>query len=180
MNFDLVGTKQNQQACGVSEPDREVEGHSGYLVTNLVGNGPNAAELPMWCAADRADIVLMHFGTNDAWNSGVPIMDVVSAFSEVLAALRAVQPRVILFVAQIIPLSPDGCPDCERRVRELNALIPTWAASESTTESPVYVVDQWTGFDPGVHADDRVHPNMMGSQKMADVWLAALRAEKIF
>lgn len=179
-DFDLVGTKQNQQSCGVADPDRDVEGHSGYLVTEIVGNGPKAAELPMWCAADRADVVLMHFGTNDAWNSGVPIMDIVSAYSQVLAALRAGQPRVILLAAQIIPLSPDNCADCERRVTELNSMIPMWAASESTAESPIYVVDQWTGFDPGSDAYDRIHPNMQGSQKMADVWLAALRAHNIF
>jgi len=179
-NIDLVGTKQNQQSCGVDDPDRDVEGHSGYLVTNIVGSGPNAAELPMWCAADRADLVLMHFGTNDAWNSGIPIMDITRAYSDVLAALRAAQPRVIVFVAQIIPLSPDNCADCERRVRELNEQIPAWAAAESSEASPVYVVDQWTGFDSGTHAYDRVHPNMMGSQKMSGVWLEALRAQKVF
>jgi acyl-CoA thioesterase-1 len=123
---------------------------------------------------------LMHFGTNDAWNSGIPITDIVGAFSGVVAALRTAQPNVIVFVAQIIPLSPDNCADCEGRVRELNAMIPMWAASESTPESPIHVVDQWTGFDPATHAYDRVHPNMLGSQKMADVWLAALRAQKIF
>ena len=65
-------------------------------------------------------------------------------------------------------------------MRELNEQIPGWAASESTPDSPIYVVDQWTGFDPGTHAYDRVHPKMQGSQKMADVWLAALHAKKIF
>jgi lysophospholipase L1-like esterase len=179
-NFDLVGTKQNQQGCGVADPDREVEGHSGYLVTELAAGGPKAAELPMWCAADRADLVLMHFGTNDAWNSGIRIADILSAYSDVLRALRAVQPHVIVLVAQIIPLSPDGCADCEGRVRDLNGEIPMWAASESTADSPVHVVDQWTGFDSGRDAYDRVHPNMMGSQRMADAWLSALRAQKIF
>jgi lysophospholipase L1-like esterase len=179
-NIDLVGTKQNQQGCGIDEPDRDCEGHSGYLVTELVGSGPKASELPMWCAADRADLVLMHFGTNDAWNSGISIMDIIRAYSGVVAALRAVQPHVIVLVAQIIPLSPDNCTDCEARVRALNEEIPAWAASESSPDSPIYVVDQWTGFDSSSDAYDRVHPNMQGSQKMASVWLDALRAQKIF
>jgi len=134
----------------------------------------------MWCAADRADLMLMHFGTNDAWNSGIPIMDITRAYSDVLAALRAVQPRVTVFVAQIIPLSPDSCADCERRVCELNQQIPAWAAAESSAESPVYVVDQRTGFDSGTHAYDRVHPKMMGSDRISGVWMDALRAKKIF
>jgi lysophospholipase L1-like esterase len=178
--FDLVGTKQNQQGCGVDNPDRDCEGHSGYLVTEIVGSGPKASELPMWCASDRADLALMHFGTNDAWHSDIPIADIVSAYSDVIAALRTVQPHVIVLVAQIIPLRPDNCPDCDARVRALNEQIPIWAASQSTPASPIYVVDQWTGFDTAADTGDRVHPNMQGSQKMAEVWLAALRAHKIF
>ncbi|HET8939641.1 MAG TPA: SGNH/GDSL hydrolase family protein [Polyangiales bacterium] len=178
--FDFVGTKPNQQACGLDNPDRDCEGHSSYLVTEIVGNGPKAAELPMWCAADRADLVMMHFGTNDAWHSDIPIADILSAYSEVVAALRAAQPHVIILVAQIIPLRPDNCAECESRVRSLNDLIPRWAESESTPESPLYAVDQWTGFDPARDTGDGVHPNMQGSQKMADVWLAALRAHNIF
>jgi lysophospholipase L1-like esterase len=179
-NFDFVGTKKNEQGCGVDNPDRDCEGHSGYLVTELASKGPKAAELPMWCTADRADLVMMHFGTNDAWNSGVQIADILSAYSDVIAALRAAQPHVIVLVAQIIPLRPDNCADCESRVRQLNDLIPRWAESVTTPESPIYVVDQWKGFEPGADARDGVHPNMQGSQKMADVWLAALNAHNIF
>lgn len=179
-HFDFVGTKQNQQGCGVDNPDRDCEGHSGYLVTEIARNGPKAAELAMWCAADRADLVLMHFGTNDAWHSDIPIADILSAYSDVVAALRAAQPHVIVLVAQIIPLRPDNCADCETRVRSLNDLIPRWAESVTTPESPIYVVNQWQGFDPAVDTADGVHPNMQGSQKMADVWLAALKANDIF
>ena len=179
-NFDFVGTKQNQQACGVDNPDRDCEGHSGYLVTEIASKGPKASELPTWCTADRADLVMMHFGTNDAWHSDIQIADILSAYSDVVTALRAAQPHVIVLVAQIIPLRPDNCADCETRVRSLNDLIPRWAESLTTPESPIYVVDQWTGFDPGAHTNDGVHPNVQGSQKMADLWLAALRAHNIF
>lgn len=179
-NFDLVGTRRNEQGCGVDEPDRDCEGHSGYLVTDLPPGRPKAAELPMWCEADKADVVLMHFGTNDAWNSGVPIADIVSAYSAVLAALRAVQPQVVVFVAQIIPLRPDGCGECDRRVRELNEQIPMWASSESSPESPIYVVDQYRGFDAGQDTGDGVHPNLKGAQKMADAWVAALYERGVF
>jgi len=35
------------------------------LVTDLVGSGTHAAELPQWCDSNQADLVLMQFGTND-------------------------------------------------------------------------------------------------------------------
>jgi lysophospholipase L1-like esterase len=179
-NFDLVGTKRNEQGCGVDMPDRDCEGHSGYLVTDLASGGPKAAEPRMWANADHADVVLMHFGTNDAWNSGIPIAKVLQAYSAVLVSLRAAQPNVVVFVAQIIPLRPDGCADCEARVRTLNDQIPGWAMAESRAESPVFIVDQWSGFDVVADTDDRVHPNLAGAKKMADAWVRALYTHGIF
>jgi lysophospholipase L1-like esterase len=179
-NFDLVGTRKNQQSCGVMNPDQDCEGHSGYLVTDLVGNGAHANEMSAWFSSDRADLVLMHFGTNDAWHNDIAPDKILSAFSMVIDALRAVQPTVIVFVAQIIPLHPSDCPTCPARVEALNSQIPNWAMSESTQDSPIYVVDQFTGFDAMTDTAEGVHPNLMGAQKMADVWTAALRAHGIF
>jgi len=77
-------------------------------------------------------------------------------------------------VAQIIPMKPSNCPQCGDRVVAFNKAIPDWAASKSTTESPVVVVDCWTGFDPSKDAGDGVHPNNAGNQKLADAWYAPL------
>ena len=69
---------------------------SCFSFTEIAQRGPKAAELPMWCAADRADLVLMHFGTNDAWHSDIPIADILSAYSDVVSALRAAQPTAFI------------------------------------------------------------------------------------
>ncbi|WP_312887963.1 cellulose binding domain-containing protein [Nonomuraea rhodomycinica] len=53
---------------------------------------------------------------------------------------------VKVLVAKIIPVAPASCPACGQRVVDLDAAIPGWAAGISTQQSPVVVVDQWTGF----------------------------------
>jgi lysophospholipase L1-like esterase len=59
------------------------------------------------------------------------------------------------------------------KVQQLNAQIPTWAAGLNKTESPIWVVDQYTGF-LSTDLRDGVHPNASGDQKMANVWYPAL------
>jgi hypothetical protein len=58
----------------------------------------------------------------------------------------------------------------------LNAQIPAWAQSISTAQSPVSVVDQWTGFDDATDTVDGVHPNDSGNAKMAARWFTPLAA----
>ena len=183
-NFTFVGTNLNNQSCN-GAPNVQTEGHGGYLVTDLVGSGQHASELSQWTSADKPDVVLMHFGTNDVWNNIAPAT-ILDAYSTVLASLRGASPKVIVFVAQIIPLNPSGCADCEARVEALDAQIPTWASAKSTTTSPIYVVDQHSVFSASsyvpssTYTADGVHPNAAGGQLMADKWYAALTANGIF
>jgi lysophospholipase L1-like esterase len=177
-DFDLVGTRKNVQGCGVNDADTDTEGHSGYLVTDLLPGRPHASELPQWANANRADIALVHFATNDVWNGRAPAQ-ILEAYTAVIGALRAAQPSVITFVAQIIPLRPQGCADCPSRTAALNREIPAWAARTSTKQSPIYVVDQARGFDPVSDTHDGVHPNQRGAQKMADAWAAALISRQL-
>jgi acyl-CoA thioesterase I len=177
-NFIFVGGNLNNQVCN-GAPNVQTEGHGGYLVTDLVGSGLHAAELPQWCAADRADVVLMMFGTNDAW-SNKSTQSILDAYSVVLTDLRAVNPRVIMFVAQITPLNPAGCSTCETNVQNLNAQIPAWASSMSSADSPVFVVDVHSAFTAAAYTPgstftpDGVHPNPAGSALIADKWYTAL------
>jgi hypothetical protein len=79
-----------------------------------------------------------------------------------------------VLVAQIIPMNPSNCAACGQRVVDLNAAIPGWAASKSTTASPVIVVDQWTRFSTSADTTDGVHPDASGDQKLSDRWYPAL------
>ena len=71
-------------------------------------------------------------------------------------------------------MKPSNCPQCGDRVVALNKAIPAWAAAKNTTDSPIVVVDCWTGFDPAKDTGDGVHPNSAGNQKLADAWYAPL------
>jgi lysophospholipase L1-like esterase len=187
--FDFVGTRNGDPGCGVSGYDRDNEGHGGYIVTDVLkaaGTGVRPSggdssdpfvsderDLATWFDNKPTDIVLLHFATNDVWNNKAPAM-ILQAYTTILARLRAANPNVRVLVAQIIPLQPSGCSDCPTRVQNLNAMIPTWASTNSTAASPISVVDQATGFTPATDTGDGVHPNTTGSQKIASKWFNAL------
>lgn len=74
-------------------------------------------------------------------------------------------------VAQIIPL---GIGNYNGKVQELNRAIVPWAQGLNTTQSPIWVVDQYTGFSGSADLRDGVHPNDSGDIKMANVWYPAV------
>jgi lysophospholipase L1-like esterase len=47
-------------------------------------------------------------------------------------------------------------------------------ADKNQTESPIVLVDQYTGFDPATMTYDGTHPNAAGDSHMADRWLEKL------
>jgi len=179
-NFTFVGSNLNNQSCNGASTV-QTEGHGGYLVTDLVGSGQHASELPKWCNSNKSELVLMQFGTNDVWNDRSP-RAILDAYATILTDLRAANPSVMVLVAQITPLNPTDCSACEARVVALNAQIPAWAASKSTAASPVSVVDLHSAFvaasyvPNSTYTADGVHPNVAGAQLIADKWYAALSA----
>lgn len=168
-NIDFVGTLP-PQGCGVAH-DGDNEGHGGALATAVADQN----QLPGWLSATRPDVVIMHFGTNDVW-SARSTETVLAAYSKLVDQMRASNPSMRVVVAQLIPLNPPTCADCGQRVVALNAAIPGWASAKSTAQSPITVVDQWTGFSTGTDTGDGVHPNDAGSQKIANRWYPALTA----
>ncbi len=188
-NFVFVGTNLNNQSCGTGAPNLQTEGHGGYLVTYLTTNSPPQSgkgtldELHMW-AAEKPDVVLLEFGTNDVW-SALSSAKILAAYGLVVDQFRSQNPNVIFFVAQITPLNPAGCTACESDVEDLNAQIPAWAAGKSTARSSIYVVNVWSALPAttylpnSMYTSDGVHPKPAGAQLMADVWYAGLAAQGI-
>ena len=167
--IDFVGTL-GPQGCGV-QYDGDNEGHGGILGTNIADQNL----LPGWLAATDPDVVLMHLGTNDVWNNR-SVAAILAAYGKMVDQMRAQNPRMVVLVAQILPMAPANCAECGARVVALNQAIPGWAATKSTAESPVVVVDQWTGFNTATDTGDGVHPNDAGTRKMADRWYPAVVA----
>ena len=189
--FNFVGTRNGDPGCGVSGYDKRQRrprrlhrhrraqgGGDRHAPERRRSSDPfvsDARDLATWFDNKPADIVLLHFATNDVWNNKTPAT-ILQAYTTILGRLRAANPNVRVLVAQIIPLQPSGCNDCPTRVQNLNAMIPGWAATNSTAASPITVVDQATGFNPAMGQDtsDGVHPNATGSQKIATKWFNAL------
>ena len=168
-NVDFVGTLP-AQGCGVSH-DGDNEGHGGILATNMADQN----QLVPWLSATRPDIVMMHLGTNDVW-SNRSTATILTAFGKLVDQMRASNPAMKILVAQIIPMNPSTCSECGARTVALNNAIPGWAASKSTSQSPITVVDQWTGFSTSADTNDGVHPIQSGNVKIANRWLAPLSA----
>ena len=185
-NFTFVGTKVANQNCN-GAPNTKCEGQGGIWATNLVPGGANPDLMAQWATGSKYDVVLMHLGTNDCWSPGaVPdVQAIIDAFSYIIDTFRAANPKVIVFVAQIIPLNPANCTTCETRVEQLNALIPGFVASKTTAAAPVYVANIHAAFDGlsytpnSTYSADGAHPTPAGSQLMADAWYAALQAHGI-
>lgn len=167
-NIDFVGTLPGG-GCSVAH-DGDNEGHGGFQATGIA----NQNQLPAWLAATRPDIVLMHLGTNDIWGN-IPAATILAAYGTLVDQMRASNPNMKILVAKIIPMTPNGCTWCPPGVSALNSAIPGWAAGKATAQSPITVVDQFTGFDSVADTNgDGVHPDDSGFQKMSDRWYPAL------
>jgi acetyl esterase/lipase len=141
------------------------EGYGGKNVQFL------AAQMEQAFPSPAPDIVLLHAGhNNDA--AADPVPDMLAATERIILRARAANPRVIVLLAQVIPSFK--LPKYSY-IPAFNAALPVLAARLSTTESPVHIVDQATGFDPAVDTlDDLVHPNASGREKIVQVWFDAL------
>lgn len=62
----------------------------------------------------------------------------------------------------------------QSRIQSLNSAIVPWAQGLNNTASPIWVVDQYTGFSNTADLRDGIHPNDAGDRKMASVWYPAL------
>lgn len=165
---DFVGTLPGG-GCGVATWDGDNEGHGGYLAINTANQGM----LTGWLTTTNPDVVMMTFGTNDVWNAR-PTAEIVAAFGTLVDQMRRNNSSMRIFVAQIPPVAPPGCSYCQQGTISLNAAIPGWAASKTTAQSPITVVDHWTGWDPVADTTDGVHQSDAGNRKMAAKWFAAL------
>jgi mannan endo-1,4-beta-mannosidase len=189
-NFQFVGTQKSQQSCNAAQV--LTEGHGGYGVTYLPKDNARTkcaksacgtyAELQAW-AAEKPEIVLMHYGTNDVWD-GQSTASILEAYASVIAEFRKQQPNVTFFVSKISKLNPSGCQSCVAGASALAAALDeTWASNHSLPNSPVSVIDSFgSAFDPNNAADtaDGVHPTQAGAQKIATVAVAAVIAENYF
>jgi len=194
--FDFVGSHRSDAGCSPSNYDQDNEAYGSSLLSEAVsglfannrmctplapsGPCPKLNDFITAFQSYKPDVALIHYGTNDVWNS-IATSSIMAGFDDLVNGLRAANAGVKIFVAQIIPMNVTdaecggcGCSACTSNIAALNSAIATWAPMHSTAGSPIGVVDQNTGFDAVADTRDGVHPNDSGSQKMAAKWDAAL------
>jgi lysophospholipase L1-like esterase len=170
-NIDFVGTQSDGGGCNPGYSyDWDHEGHGGYSATMIADDN----FLPGWLSATNPDVVLVHLGTNDMWGHYITLDQKLTAFTTLVGQMRANNPRMKIIVAQIIPMSASACSTCPADIVEFNNALPAWAAGLTTAQSPITLVDQWTGFNADTDTVDGVHPTNAGFQKMANRWYPAV------
>ena len=164
-DVDFVGSMYGVFPGGmppIQDFDMDHEGHWGWRADELLNS------LPGWLNGYDPDIVLMHVGTNDAFQ-GNSTSSTISELSQIIDVIRNDNPNVVILFAQLIPATSSLS-----QIIDLNNNIPGLASSKNTSQSPVVVVDKYTGFDANADTWDGVHPNDTGEQKMSDKWYNAM------
>jgi uncharacterized repeat protein (TIGR02543 family) len=170
-NIDFVGTSTDRSGCGFAF-DENHEGHSGFSITGIADQN----QLPPWLAATNPNIVVVHLGTNDMWGHFITTPTKLTALTKLIGQMRANNPNMKIIVSQIIPMDPTSCTTCNADVIEFNNALPAWAAGLTTAQSPITLVNQFTGFDLAADTFDRVHPVDSGFRKMSAKFLPAVVA----
>ncbi|MEM7040422.1 MAG: GDSL-type esterase/lipase family protein, partial [Bacteroidota bacterium] len=124
------------------------------------------------------DIVLIHLGTNDVGHILAPMSpsftfdNTVADMTSIINHLRADNPNVIIYLAEIIPQHSTRT-EVNEATETLNARFVYLANTMTTPESPIHMVDMHTGFDDA-DLDDGVHPTEAAAKKMAQRWSEAI------
>ncbi len=168
---DFVGSRHGVSAgitFGPESPprdpnfDQDSEGHWGFRADQILQH------IPEWAKLASPDIVLMHLGTNDLFQSqSVP--STLLEIELIINELRAVNPNVQILLAKLIPSSRN-----RDKIENFNSRIPELAHAVSSSGSPVIVVDQYSDFYVSSDTFDEIHPNDSGELKMAGRWFNAL------
>ena len=164
-NIDIVGSQtKNHPRSAPPNPDFDLnhEGHWGWRTDHILD------EIDQWAGVYQPDIVLMHLGHNDIFESE-SIQSTIKELGDNISILRSHNSKVVVLLAQLISTYP-----LSDSIRKLNAAIAELARSKSTVESPVIVVNQDDGFNAAVDTYDGVHPNESGEEKMAAKWYEAI------
>ncbi len=139
-------------------PDRH-EGHSGAEVTTAYV----AARIADWLAANPADVILLHVGSQDFVNGGdVAVSD--ARIADILTVIRTMAPSTIVLLAEIIDREPSD---------PVIALFNSTIAARAE-ERQLIVVDQYGALDYQQDLADGFLPNTRGYTKMASTWRRAL------
>ncbi len=170
LRCDFVGTMYGVDDYPGATPayadfDQDHEGHRGYPTAQILN------QIDEYMEANIPDIVLFHLGTNDvAYGQN---LDTTKALMErVVSRIREANPRVVVMMAKILPLL--SFPEDSINGIKLNEKIALLASELDLPQSPVCLVDMFSGISR-LHLDIQgIHPDFRGEQIMAKRWYRCL------
>ncbi|MBD3393430.1 MAG: hypothetical protein GF410_15550, partial [Chitinivibrionales bacterium] len=163
--------------------DQHHEGHWGWRVDDVLygcwslGGGCYSGALGLWAAAHDPDIALVHLGTNDVYHETDPsqiiVDNTIAELDDLIDTLRHYNSNIRVLLAQLIPMDNTD----NSILVHLNDSIPNLVSRKTTEQSPVILVDQYTGFHKTNDTQgDGIHPNTSGDLKMASRWFEGILA----
>ncbi len=187
-NIDFIGSWDKHHMGGnMPDPDFDMDhdGHSGWTAHHILEPpdwDKQRGNIDQWLTGYKPDIVLIELGTNDVFQC-VAVVSAMNDLSRIIDKLRAKNSSVKVLMAKIPPLGSQWSPKklCGtdtaygQAIDIFNRSIVSLARSKTMRQSPVIIVDQFTGVDPATDMYDDIHPNEKGEAKMAERWYRALQ-----
>ena len=169
--YDMVGSMNtvfNNMPHLNEDFDTDHEGHWAWRADEIINGRTGQGKLSEWIQYYDIDFVLMRIGTNDLIQ-GQTNENILDELEQIITILRVKNPKVVVFLSNF---TPNSYPNNDKII-PFNALLPDFVRGISTANSPVILVDQYTGFSLADNYDG-IHPNLVGEEKMAQKWLEAI------
>lgn len=164
------GVKHSAVSCTTSDQYTQ----ASFTVPNCF-SGESFPGMSTLVASHDPDLIMIQLGVNDVWGGSAPVEPILANYATLIEQARAHNPNIVVVVAQIHKIITDNCQNAASttNAEALVMAVPGWAAGVTTAASPVLVADLWTNSDAH-EADDCVHPNDAGAQRMGLNWYNAL------
>lgn len=157
-NVDFVGSRWgigNGASAIYADFDQDHEGYPGATTSGILYG------ISGWASQAQPDIVLLVIGANDI-DRGLSPEGALENTRQIIATLRSVNPNVTILWG-LLPPPPQPNPAYKMYNSQILGCSRAW----STRESPIRVVNLWSGYWPSRDTVDGDHPNASGEQKFA-------------
>jgi lysophospholipase L1-like esterase len=174
----FVGSATNgpDTVDGVAFP-RDHEGHGGYTIDTNAARGTNGISPFVVPSMNdyEPDIITLMIGTNDL-NGNIDVGSAPNRLGALLDSIYAVDPDVLVVLAQIVPTRNDGT---NQVVQTYNDAMPALVSSRTDAGRHLILVDMYEAFTRDGNyktalLGDNLHPNEAGYARMAETWYEVL------
>ena len=155
ISFDFVGSQSGGPS---SLPDKDNEGHSGWVISQIASNVNN------WLNTYNPDVMLLMIGGNDTLAGTVP----TSALSSLIDQITNLKPNLTLFVADYYYSLPSNAN--YNLIVQYDAAIPGIVQQKANAGKHVYFVKLSDAQFATSEYADGLHPTDSGYSKLATIW----------